>query len=174
MSRLTLNLSKPKKGSKIDPVTLGYIRGRNRNKMHSFILKLLRDSGMTKTDVAEILGKRPEQMTRWFGGPGNMTIDTISDIVFAISGSFVHISEDDAHKTAPPRNRRSRSEKEAAAPMPGGHVALRSVSSTADTSNARPTLRVIVKPNGQTEIATTESSGAHRIKLNPVTSEAIG
>jgi hypothetical protein len=38
-----------------------------------------------------MLHKKPEQITRWLGGPGNMTLDTISDLIFATSGQFFKV-----------------------------------------------------------------------------------
>jgi len=82
--------SKPKKGEKISPYTLAFVRGRNKNKAHSLVLKLFQESGLTKKELAEILGKKPEQITRWLAGPGNMNLDTLSDLVFAAgNGQFL-------------------------------------------------------------------------------------
>ncbi|MDR7127080.1 hypothetical protein J2X53_003928 [Pseudorhodobacter sp. 4114] len=46
---------------------------------------------LTKSDLAKMLNKRPEQITRWLGGPGNLTLDTLSELVFAMRGKFVGV-----------------------------------------------------------------------------------
>ncbi|MEQ5828067.1 hypothetical protein J3456_11935 [Sulfitobacter sp. NFXS29] len=85
-------LSKPQKGEKIPAHTLAYVRARNKNKAHSLVLDLFENSGLTKKELATILGKKPEQVTRWLAGPGNMTIETFSDLVFAAGdGQFLEI-----------------------------------------------------------------------------------
>ena len=84
-------LSKPKKGEKISEYSLAFARARNRNKANSLLLKLFQESGLSKKEIADMLGKKPEQITRWLGGPGNVTLDTISDLAFAMQGNFIEI-----------------------------------------------------------------------------------
>jgi plasmid maintenance system antidote protein VapI len=81
-------LCKPQKGEKVSLYDLGAVRARNKNKAHSQCLELFEKSGLTKADLAKMLGKKPEQITRWLAGPGNITLDTLSDLVFALSGEF--------------------------------------------------------------------------------------
>lgn len=89
------SLSRPKQGERVPLYNLAYVRARNRNKANSFLLKMFRESGLTKKDIADLLGKKPEQITRWLAGPGNLTLDTISDLVFAMQGDFIEISAKD-------------------------------------------------------------------------------
>lgn len=89
------SLSKPKKGDPIPLHGLSFVRARNRNKAHSLLLSLFDKSGMTKKDLAVMLARKPEQITRWLGGPGNMTFDTFSDLLFAMTGSFAEIHPTD-------------------------------------------------------------------------------
>lgn len=67
---------------------LGYFRARQRNRVHEVILnsfiKAQKDHDITRADVARRMGKRPELITRWLGGPGNITLDTISDLMLAV------------------------------------------------------------------------------------------
>lgn len=56
---------------------------------------MFHSSDMTKTEIATMLGKKPEQVSRWLGGPGNMTLDTLSDLIFAIKGNFIKIEDID-------------------------------------------------------------------------------
>ena len=96
MSRSASYLSKPKRGERIPLGSLTYARARAKNKAHSKLLKLFAESGIQKAELAAMLGKDPAQLTRWLGGPGNLTIDTISDIVFALNGGFVELEVDRA------------------------------------------------------------------------------
>ena len=64
------------------------VRARNKNKAHSLLLELFKDSDLSKADLARMLGKKPEQVTRLLAGPGNITLDTLSDLIFALKGKF--------------------------------------------------------------------------------------
>lgn len=100
------SLSKPQKGEKISVHNISYARARGKNKAHSLMLDLFSESGLSKTQLANMLGKKPEQITRWLSGPGNMTMETFSDLVFAVSGCFIDIKiSDDLSKGK--SNRRS-------------------------------------------------------------------
>lgn len=85
------SLSKPKHGVKIDLFDLGVVRTRNKNKVHSLLLEIFNESDLSKADLAKMLGRKPEQITRWLAGPGNITLDTVSDLIFAINGEHFAI-----------------------------------------------------------------------------------
>lgn len=89
------SLSKPKRNTRIGTYDLGFARARARNKAHSMLLEEFAESGLTKAELAKMLGKRPEQITRWLAGPANLTLDTISDLLFAITGNFVSVNSSD-------------------------------------------------------------------------------
>ena len=61
-------------------------RFRNRvfNKLAGHFAREAEENGITKRVIAERLGKDPAQITRWLAGPGNLTMDTISDLLFAM------------------------------------------------------------------------------------------
>lgn len=65
-----------------------YFRQRLKNRIFQSIVAFFADkaekSGLTKKDVASSLGKDPAQITRWLSGPGNWTLDTVSDLLLAI------------------------------------------------------------------------------------------
>ena len=82
------SLSKPEQGVKINPYDLGFVRTRNKNKAHSLILELFAEGDLSKSDLARMLDKKPEQITRWLAGPGNLKLDTLSDLIFALKGDF--------------------------------------------------------------------------------------
>lgn len=88
-------LSRPVDGASVPEETLGYVHGRSRSNAANMLLKAFRESGLTKVEVASRLGKKPEQITRWLGSANNLTIDTISSLLFAINGNGVGFHEDD-------------------------------------------------------------------------------
>ena len=79
-------LSKPEGRFPIPLGTLGYFRGRNRWRIYEFVLAEFRKSGLSQADLARRLRKRPEVISRLLGAPGNWGLDTMSDLLFAISG----------------------------------------------------------------------------------------
>ena len=85
------SLSKPEPGVAIDNYDLGFVRGRNKNKAYSLVLEIFQDSEMSKAELARRLGKKPEQITKWLAGPGNLTLDTLSELIFAIKGEFFEV-----------------------------------------------------------------------------------
>ena len=76
---------------KIPLGTLSYFRERFRDRLYDLVveefLKRNAETGLTRAEVARRIGRRPEQITRWFGAPGNWTIETVSDLLLAIAKS---------------------------------------------------------------------------------------
>lgn len=89
------SLSKPENEVRIPLSTIGYIRSLSRSKAHEFVLKAFLASGKTQAEIASQLGKRPEVISRLLGAPGNWRLDTLGDLLFAISGEVVEISSTD-------------------------------------------------------------------------------
>jgi hypothetical protein len=99
----TSSLSKPRGDERIPVGTLGYFQARNRNRIYELVLQEFLRSGITKAALARRLGKRPEIVSRLLGAPGNWTLDTVSDLLFAIAGGEPEYSV--AHPLdGPPRN----------------------------------------------------------------------
>lgn len=77
-------LSEISSGQKIRPKTIGYFEGRLSGLVHQALLKLLRtletQKGFSRRQLAHRLGKKPEQITRWFSSPANLTVATISGL----------------------------------------------------------------------------------------------
>ena len=84
-------LSEVLNGDKIPLGTLSYFRERFRDRLYDLVmeefLKQDSESGLTRAEVARRIGRRPEQITRWFGAPGNWTLETVSDLLLAVAKS---------------------------------------------------------------------------------------
>ena len=76
------------KAKELPQKALGYFRARLKNRLHELILiefmKLEKKRGFTKSDMAKRIHKKPEQITRLLGAPGNWTLDTVSDLLLAM------------------------------------------------------------------------------------------
>jgi hypothetical protein len=72
-------------GESVPKGKLAYFRARLSNLLHEVVLKrfmeLERDEGFTRADLARRIGRKPEQVTRWLGSPGNWTLETVSDLL---------------------------------------------------------------------------------------------
>jgi hypothetical protein len=57
--------------------------------MHAFsvVLEAFEKADITKAELAHRLGKGSDRIAHLLGAPGNWTLDTISDLLFAINGS---------------------------------------------------------------------------------------
>jgi hypothetical protein len=87
-SRRTTSLSKPHGAEKIPVGTLGYVRSRNKHNAYALVIEEFQRSGLSQADLARRLGKGTDVVCRWLGAPGNWTLDTLSDLMFAISGAM--------------------------------------------------------------------------------------
>lgn len=71
-----------------------YYRQRYRNRVFSAVARLFSEraktEGLSKKELAFRLGKEPAQITRWFSGPSNWTLDTVSDLLLAMGAEFDH------------------------------------------------------------------------------------
>ncbi len=67
--------------------TREYFQARLRQRLYDLVIKEFKSSGRTRAHLAKKLGKRPEQITRWLSGPGNLTLDTLSDLLLGLSGA---------------------------------------------------------------------------------------
>jgi hypothetical protein len=97
----TSALSKPAGSDKISVGTLGYVRARNRQRAYDLVVRELKKSGITQSELARRLGKGQDAVSRLLSRPGNWELDTLSDLLFAISGSVPRFAADDP-LAAPP------------------------------------------------------------------------
>ena len=106
ISHATGALSKPVGRTRVPVTTLEYLRTRNRLRMFDVVQKEFRASGVTQAELAARLGRGADRVCRLLGAPGNWTLDTVSDLLFAISGAEM------AYQTSYPLNRPRRNQRE--------------------------------------------------------------
>lgn len=82
-------LHRPGEDIRTPPEVETYMRARSQHRIHALILEELEKSGMSRADLARRTGKRPEVISRLLGQPGNWTLNTLSDLLFALSGSEI-------------------------------------------------------------------------------------
>lgn len=65
-----------------------YFQQRQRNRLYETVVHAIEDAadrtGIRKKDIAEKAGVSPPQLSRWLAGPANWTIDSISDVLYAL------------------------------------------------------------------------------------------
>jgi hypothetical protein len=79
-------LSEPKGDEKISAGTFGYINARIRQRMYDLVIKEFKQSGITQATLARRWGKAPEIVSRFLARPANWELNTIAEVLFAISG----------------------------------------------------------------------------------------
>jgi transcriptional regulator with XRE-family HTH domain len=85
-------LSKPTGADKVPTSTFVYLRARLKHRIYSLIIGEFKKSGLSQADLARRLDKEPAHLSRLLSGPGNLTIETISDLLFGISGTELDVS----------------------------------------------------------------------------------
>jgi transcriptional regulator with XRE-family HTH domain len=55
-------------------------------KAFSLLQREFKKSGITQADLALRMGKGADRISRILGSPGNLTLDTMSEVLFALSG----------------------------------------------------------------------------------------
>ena len=87
MSLTTASPAEPQTFVPVPATTLSYFRTRNKIKAFTLIHKEFARGGITQADLAARLGKDETHISRLLAAPGNWTLDTISELLFAISGA---------------------------------------------------------------------------------------
>jgi len=87
--------------------TRAYFQGRLRTRLYNLVLSRFRaaaeNDGLTRAELARRIGRQPAVLTRLLNGPGNWTIDTISDLLLGISGEELDATATKPFAT-PPKN----------------------------------------------------------------------
>lgn len=85
-------LSKPQGTEKVPAPAFAYMRSRNRQRLYSLIIDEFEKSQLSQADLSKRLGKGPDQVCRWLSAPGNLQLDTVSDLLFAMNGGEIEYS----------------------------------------------------------------------------------
>ena len=91
-SQKTFLLFEPEAENRISRSTLAYFQARNKHRIYDLVIDQFGKSGLSKASLARRLGKGTDQVSRWLGAPGNWTLDTLSDLLFAIIGGEAEYS----------------------------------------------------------------------------------
>lgn len=83
----TTSLAEPHGNDPVSKGTFAYMRTRNRRRLYTLVILEFKKSGLSQADLARRLGKTPDVVCRWLREPQNWTVDTASDLLFAISGA---------------------------------------------------------------------------------------
>jgi len=86
-SRNGIGLRSPTGDDRVPLGTFGYFQARNKRNAYDLVMEEFTKSGLSQADLARRLGKGTDIVCRLLGGPGNWTLDTLSDLMFAISGA---------------------------------------------------------------------------------------
>src|ERR1700691_4789213 len=69
-----------------------YFRARFQNRVFQSVIAFFAEqaekNGLTKAELAAAMQKDPAQIARWFSGPGNWTLDTVSDFLTAMNAEM--------------------------------------------------------------------------------------
>lgn len=89
-------LSEVLSGGRIPGGKLAYFQTRLASNVHQAMLKVFsgleREGNFTRRELANRIGRKPEQITRWFSYPGNLTLGTVSDIFVGMGYEFESIA----------------------------------------------------------------------------------
>ena len=111
-------LSEPAGTDEVAAGTLAYFRARLKQRIYSLAIKEFKKSGLSQADLARRLGKEPAQVSRLLSGPGNLTLETVSDLLLATSGAELGLSIAYPLKAARDHAKAVKSPRPGASPKP--------------------------------------------------------
>ena len=82
----TTLLSKPRDDEVIPSNAFAYLRTRTRLRLFDLVIKNFKASGISQAVLAKRMGKGTDRICKLLGSPGNWTVDTATDLLFAIDG----------------------------------------------------------------------------------------
>ena len=84
--------------------TRAYFQQRQRNRLYNLMMAKFRaaeeNDGLTKAKLARRMGTSPSVISRMFRSPGNLRLDTMSDVLLAISGEELDATSSSPSKRA--------------------------------------------------------------------------
>ena len=93
-------------GKKIPLGKIADFRERLRHRLYEIVvaefLKQCKEQKLTRAELARRIGRKPEQVTRGLGAPGNWTLDTVSDLMLGM-GAEVELSVASLREPSPAR-----------------------------------------------------------------------
>lgn len=143
-----------------EPIPAGdvsYYCERLRNRVFEDVMRAFAQEAaagrITKAALARKLGKRPEQITRWFSGPSNWTLDTIGTLLLALDAEL-------ESKVVFLRDR---------LPVNYAHPLVESLvgEHTIESKRRRPSFYVIEAPSKKPRTGASESKSRVKLSIHP-------
>jgi hypothetical protein len=82
-------LSAPEGRARVPISTVSFVTARNRGRLFDVIQTEFEKSGISNATLGARMGKGSDRVSRILGQPMNLTIDTIAEVLFAISGGVI-------------------------------------------------------------------------------------
>ena len=98
-------LVEPQGDERVSAKTLAYVSEAARDQLYDLVVRTCIETGVSKAVLAKRLGKDPAQISRLLGAPGNWTIDTCAELLFAINGSLLDVGSYLPTRKAPSNRR---------------------------------------------------------------------